>query len=85
MNVARFRSFAAAAAVLIVLASSAVAHPGHGEKNIVHNHEGGQIAGNLLWVAGITAAAALIAGAVLAWRAYGRSSKKLSPVRIRRD
>lgn len=85
MNVARFRSLAAAAAALTVLASSAFAHPGHGAQSVVHNHEGTQIVTNLLWVGGIAAVVALATGAFLAKRSFSKRSEKPAPVRIRRD
>lgn len=85
MNVARFRSMAAAAAALTISAFSGLAHPGHGAQTVVHNHEGGQIVTNLLWVAGIAAVVALATGAFLAKRGFFKRSEKPAPVRIRRD
>lgn len=85
MIVARFRTLAAATAVLAILATSAVAHPGHGAAGVVHPHEGGQIATNLLWVGGIVLAVAVVVGFVLARRGFFKRDQKTAPVRIDRS
>ena len=85
MTVARFRTLAAAAAALTTLATSAVAHPGHGAAGIVHAHEGGQILTNLLWVGGIVLVVAVGGGLVLAKRGFFKRDQKTAPVRIHRD
>ena len=85
MTLARFRTLAAAAAVLTGLATSAVAHPGHGAAGVVHAHEGGQIVLNLLWVGGMVFAVTVGGGLVLAMRGFFKRGEKPVPVRINRD
>ncbi len=85
MIVARFRTLAAAAVGFTFLASSAVAHPGHGAAGIVHAHEDGQIVSNLLWAGGMALAVTVLGGVVLAMRGFFNRGEKRVPVRINRD